>query len=328
MKNPTVSIIVPVYNVKDYLPKCLDSLISQTLKDIEIVAIDDGSTDGSSSILDSYALKDERIRVIHVQNGGLARSRNIGLDNAKGVFIGFVDSDDYVDSQMFSTMVDVAEQHKVDCVQCGLNVVNDQGELLEAVDLKDAKDYALPESVVALMRQEIIPSVCVKVFRRASILNARFCESWRQFAEDFRFTAEFLLNGGKVSIIPNVLYHYYSRGDSITHKAISEDVLHGLFVFDLLKKSPHLPKDVKEIIVKKELSDSLKYLNSSIGHDNIRNSCIWLMIDGIKASHKHIRKNEFLNTIEKLMARFICLSPNLYMKIVSSYKKRRRLKSA
>lgn len=328
MNDPIVSIIVPVYNVKEYLPRCLDSLISQTLKNIEIITIDDGSTDGSSDLLDLYSLKDERIRVIHVQNGGLASARNIGLGASKGEFVGFVDSDDYVDSQMFSIMVDVAEKYKADCVQCDLDVVGNHGELLKAGDSKGSSNYDLPESVVALMRQEIIPSVCVKVFRRASILNAKFCESWRQFAEDFKFTAEFLLNGGKISIIPNVLYHYYSRGDSITHKAISEDVLHGLFVFDLLKKSPHLPETVKKITAEKELSETLNYLNSSIGHDNIRNRCIWLMIDGIKANHKYISRNEFLNKKEKAMARLVCLCPRLYIKMVSLYKKRRRLKPA
>ena len=179
MENPTVSIIVPVYNVKEYLPRCLDSLISQTLKSIEIIAIDDGATDESSFVLDSYASKDERIRVIHVSNGGVSKARNIGLDASKGDYIGFVDPDDYVDLNMLSTMVKVADEHKVDCVQCVFDIVKDHGELLEAGVSIGVKEYSLPDSVTALMRQEILHSVCVKVYRRSAISTIRFFESWK-----------------------------------------------------------------------------------------------------------------------------------------------------
>ena len=101
MKTPLVSILVPVYNVEDYLERCLDSLLQQSLTQIEIVCVNDGSTDKSAEILEEYAKKDNRIVVVHKKNGGLPSARNAGLDVAKGKYVGFVDSDDYVDKDMF-----------------------------------------------------------------------------------------------------------------------------------------------------------------------------------------------------------------------------------
>lgn len=101
MEQELISIIVPVYNVERHLPKCLDSIINQAYKNIEIILIDDGSTDNSGVICDEYKLKDNRINVIHQANHGIGYTRNIGLQNANGKFIGFVDSDDFIDENMF-----------------------------------------------------------------------------------------------------------------------------------------------------------------------------------------------------------------------------------
>ena len=103
--NPKVSIIIPVYNVEQYLPKCLDSIINQTLKDIEIICINDGSIDNSLSILKEYASKDDRIIIIDKENEGQGIARNLGIKKAKGKYIGFVDPDDWVDIQMFEKCI-------------------------------------------------------------------------------------------------------------------------------------------------------------------------------------------------------------------------------
>lgn len=115
---PKVSVIVPVYNVENYIRKCLDSIISQTLKDIEIILVDDGSEDNSGKICDEYAEKDSRIIVIHQKNNGLSNARNTGLNIASGEYIGFVDSDDYIKSEMYSEMYQTAEKTDADMVLC------------------------------------------------------------------------------------------------------------------------------------------------------------------------------------------------------------------
>ena len=117
-KQNLISVIVPIYNVEKYLKQCLDSIINQTYKNLEIILIDDGSTDNCGKICDDYALKDNRIKVIHKQNGGLSSARNIGLDTAKGEYIGFIDSDDYIEKDMYENMHNTALKTNTKLVIC------------------------------------------------------------------------------------------------------------------------------------------------------------------------------------------------------------------
>ena len=112
-----VSILVPVYNVEAYLPKCLNSLIGQTLQEIEIICIDDGSTDSSGTILDEYAAKDKRIRVVHQKNGGYGKAMNTGLHLAQGEYIGFVESDDFAATEMFVQLYQAAVKYRAQIVK-------------------------------------------------------------------------------------------------------------------------------------------------------------------------------------------------------------------
>ena len=109
-----VSIIIPVYNVESYLRRCLDSVVNQTLKDIEIILVNDGSTDGSLAICEEYAKNDDRIKIITRKNGGLSAARNTGLDNATSEYIGFIDSDDWVDTNFFENLYNTAIEKNCD----------------------------------------------------------------------------------------------------------------------------------------------------------------------------------------------------------------------
>lgn len=125
-----VSIIVPVYNVENYLSKCVDSIINQTYRNLEIILVDDGSTDCSSKICDEYAKNDTRILVIHKANGGQSEARNIGISESKGEYIFFVDSDDYIEYNAIETMLEIAENKNVDMVIADIYSVNEKGEIL------------------------------------------------------------------------------------------------------------------------------------------------------------------------------------------------------
>lgn len=105
MNNPKISVIVPVYNVEKYLRRCIDSILAQTFTDFELLLIDDGSKDNSRDLCDGYAMKDERVRVFHKKNGGVSSARNLGLDNAKGEWVSFVDADDYLDNCYYSNFL-------------------------------------------------------------------------------------------------------------------------------------------------------------------------------------------------------------------------------
>ena len=120
MSSPKVSIVVPVYKVEEYIDRCLDSLLNQTLKDIEIILVDDGSPDNCPKICDEYAQKDARVRVVHKQNEGLGYARNSGMEVAVGEYIAFVDSDDFVDIRMFEELYDVARGNDSDVVYCNI----------------------------------------------------------------------------------------------------------------------------------------------------------------------------------------------------------------
>ena len=118
-----ISIIVPVYNVEQYLSRCVDSLVNQTYHNIEIILVDDGSPDRSGEICDEYAKKDKRVKVIHQSNGGLSDARNTALDIAKGDYLMFVDSDDWIEPTMYEEMLSFMEKEQLDLVECGINLV-------------------------------------------------------------------------------------------------------------------------------------------------------------------------------------------------------------
>lgn len=128
---PELTIIVPVYNVEKYLPKCIDSILAQTFTDFELILIDDGSPDRCGEICDEYAAKDSRIVVIHQKNQGVSAARNAGLDAAQGEYIGFADSDDWIDQRMFETMLTVAQSSSADVVSCSIEYRTSEGEPLQ-----------------------------------------------------------------------------------------------------------------------------------------------------------------------------------------------------
>ncbi len=131
MEKGLISIIVAVYNAETYIVRCVDSILNQTYKNIELLLVDDGSTDRSGQICDDYEKKDDRVRVIHKSNGGLAEARNVGIQNATGEYIGFVDNDDYIKDYMYERLVYVINNEDADMVVCNYSYVDDNGDLLD-----------------------------------------------------------------------------------------------------------------------------------------------------------------------------------------------------
>ena len=148
---PTISVIVPVYNTAAYLSRCIESLVNQTYSDLQIILIDDGSTDSSGKIADEWQIKDPRIEVYHQLNQGQSAARNVGLQHARGEYIAFVDSDDYIDSNYFSTMLQAADD-TTDCVQTGYRRVKQNGEMIKTYRPKHFYQYTSP---------------CMRLYRRA-----------------------------------------------------------------------------------------------------------------------------------------------------------------
>lgn len=206
-----ISVLVPVYNVEPYLSKCLDSILAQTYRDLEIILVDDGSTDQSGQICDRYAEKDPRIRAFHTENRGLAAARNLGLRKALGTYIGFVDSDDWIEPDMYECLRKTAKETNADAVECGY--------IIEFA--KTRKRYPSVnrtvcgmDAVDALIQGEIREQVWNKLWKRHLFENASFPEG-RNF-EDIA-TVYKLIRNARVTGIDRFLYHYVQRKTAISH---------------------------------------------------------------------------------------------------------------
>ena len=166
-----LSVIIPVYNVREYLKKCLDSVINQTYTNLEIILIDDGSNDGSGDLCDAFLQKDDRIRVVHQSNQGLAVARNVGLDMANGEWIAFVDSDDWLDENMYEILINLANKYDADIASCSVNeCVYGSREKIQDITEDHVSIYTCSEIIKGLLSQENVRfEVWNKVWKRRLI---------------------------------------------------------------------------------------------------------------------------------------------------------------
>ena len=209
---PMISVIVPVYNVKKYVGKCLDSILKQKYENLDILVIDDGSTDGSSEICDRYAAKDKRVRVFRKKNGGLSDARNFGLRKAKGNIVAFIDGDDFVKEDYISAMYEVMAKNNAGVVICGYN------DVIPAEKTMSGKDA----TVKLLTQHENIDIVAWnKLYKKFIFMQNEIRFPVGKKHEDTLTTYKVLAKAKKVSYIDKSLYCYIDRKDSImnTEKA-------------------------------------------------------------------------------------------------------------
>ena len=211
-----ISIIVPVYNVEKYLPKCLESLIHQTLKDIEIICINDGSTDNSLSILKDYAKNDSRIRIINKENGGISAARNSGINAAMGDFLSFIDSDDWIDLDFFEKLYLAAKKYSADIAAAGIIRISGRRKRV----LLDFKKEIVTDDTNEKFRLCDIPDksyTCNKIYRTSKIKDLNILFKDNIIYEDIIFTPEVVHRLGMLVAVPDTYYFYYKRRGSITN---------------------------------------------------------------------------------------------------------------
>lgn len=229
MNNPKVSIIVPIYNVENYLDRCVQSLLNQTLMDVEIILVDDGSSDKCPKMCDEYAEQDERIKVIHKSNAGLGYARNSGIEIATSDYIAFIDSDDYVDVNMFNTMYDYAIEHSADGVFCGFRkelkpgVWADSHEVDNDIIMEHEEIYNFMLNMIASgrkIKKERLHQMSVwhAIYRREIIAhnNIRFQSEREVVSEDIPFQIDFLMKASKIAYLKNSFYYYCLNGGSLS----------------------------------------------------------------------------------------------------------------
>lgn len=248
MDNPKISVIVPVYNAEKYLRRCIDSILAQTFTDFELLLIDDGSKDSSGRICDEYSEKDERVIVFHKPNGGVSSARNLGLDNVKGEWIGFVDADDWVELNYLQKLMSCFDQN-VDMAECsyvyeGVDALKFKTEF----DLFDSYQYLIKLFVNGRFYEGFL---WVKLFKRDLIGKLRF-ETSLAYNEDRVFIANYLLKCNKVKAIKDCLYHYNNIGScnamSKLGKVINKKTLSELESYCLLLRNKYISKDIKNRI--------------------------------------------------------------------------------
>lgn len=228
--NEVISVIVPIYNVEQYLDKCINSILNQTYKNIEVILVDDGSPDNCGRICDNYSKKDSRIKVIHKENGGLSDARNVGIDNANGKYICFVDSDDYIENRYIELLYKAIKENNVDIAQCGIKKISDDEILIENIGYKNdgvKKSKKMLEDLYTTNWENIV--VWNKMYLRELFDNIRFPKG--KIHEDEYTTYKILYKTENVAILNKCLYNYRQNVDSITGKKFNMkrlDILEGL----------------------------------------------------------------------------------------------------
>lgn len=213
IKKPLVSVLVPVYNVEKYLDKCLDSILSQTLTQIEVICVNDGSTDGSLEILEKYQKMDSRISIVTKENGGLPSARNAGLDRAKGKYVGFVDSDDYVEANMFEILYNTAEKEHSDVVICGANIFPEEphadGWLYDCLSPSYKKIEKFDPNML-FFDVSVTPFLWRTIIRKELIdKNQLRLQEDVVLGEDKAFQCKVYPLAKSITVIPDKLYNYY-----------------------------------------------------------------------------------------------------------------------
>ena len=236
--NPLVSVIIPVYNVEQYLDKCVQSVINQTYKNIEVILVDDGSPDNCPKMCDEYSVCDKRIKVIHKSNGGLSDARNAGIDRAKGDYITFVDSDDYVEDNYVELLLHSVHKYNAD-ISCGKQNVLYGDSIVKAYT---GKHYVLnSEEALRMMlyHDDMDVSAWAKMYKRSLFEGIRFPVG--RLYEDAATTYKLIDKADVITLESFPIYNYVMRNDSITNNSFSEKKL------DLITST----REMTEIISKK-----------------------------------------------------------------------------
>lgn len=207
---PLISVIVPVYNVGDFVGKCLDSIVRQNYKNLDIVVVDDGSTDESGEICDKFAKKEKRVRVFHKENGGLSDARNFGIKKAKGKIVAFVDSDDFISEDFIGTMYKYMVGKNADIVVCGYNLTRPKEEIMTGRQA----------TIRLLVEQENIDIVTWnKLYRKKLFVDNNIYFPKGEKHEDSRTTYKLFSKAEKIMYISEPLYVYVDRAGSLMNIA-------------------------------------------------------------------------------------------------------------
>lgn len=234
--NDLISVIVPVYNIEGYLDKCIDSIVHQTYKNLEILLVNDGSTDTSGKKCDVWAEKDKRIKVIHALHAGVSSARNTGIDSATGEYISFVDGDDWIAPQMYETLYHNASKYMADISCCGIAQKKIDGKISTLAD-GALKFYNREQLIKGFFDDSLIKETmygpCNKIIKKTLLKDIKFNPRFA-IGEDLLFMFECLEVAENVVLDNKPMYQYIKRSGSATTSSFSEKRMHYISVVDKL----------------------------------------------------------------------------------------------
>ena len=328
MQNKKISVIVPIYKVENYLKGCVDSIVSQTYKHLEIILVDDGSPDNCPLICDELAKTDPRIKVVHKENGGLSDARNAGMDISTGDYIGFVDSDDYIDEDMYGILVNALEENDADIACCRYTKVWDDGNT-EAIG-NDGKTH-IYEGVdglkAYLYAKTVDPFACAKLYKSELIGNKSYVSRKVRFVkdiigEDNPFNIGILKDTDKLVVVGKSKYNYrQAREGAITNSAVSRKKVDSVFFWDTVSKE--CKENYPQLYIYALRRQALFYvgLYNKIYKDKNYSKETEIVRAFARDNLAVIKHSEICEKSVKLSVYLIAKAPKIYALIMRLYKK-------
>lgn len=317
-----ISIIVPVYNVEEYLEKCIDSILNQTYKNLEIILIDDGSSDNSANICDQYEKKDSRVKVIHKKNSGMSDARNTGMKIANGEYIGFVDSDDYIKQDMIENLYNLLKKNKADISICAYELLDKNKKPSAKLN---GKIYSFNniDAIQELLKSKLITSHCWNKLYKKQLWETIQFPIGRKF-EDMAVMHLVFEKAKKIVYKNEIGYYYIKRSNSIM-KSISDTLVNDLREMSILRED-YIKKNIVENEKYAEISEikriKMCYDYIILGQlDKLYDSTEY--IDDYKKFRKYMKKYRFeaintqINFRKKIELCILYLNRDLYKLIVS-----------
>lgn len=313
---PKISIVVPVYNVEKYLDKCINSILNQTLSEFELILIDDGSKDSSGLICDKYAESDKRIKVIHKSNGGMSSARNIGLDVAKGKYIGFVDSDDWIESDMYELLYNICEDNNCDIANCSSIIHYEQKTVINGGHslIIHNREEAMKTMLEGKLYDEV---VWTKLIKREILAGTRFTEGI--VYEDTDFTYRVIDKVQKVGCIGEPKYHYIKRQKGIMNLAKKDLNIDGVLVYnEMYKFFRNNYLNLSELAANKLVNHAMYILDKISNSDDFKKYKYKYdkVVNILNENYKVIIRLNGLNVKQKILLTLTKINPLLFKLIM------------
>ncbi len=310
--NDKISVIVPVYNAERFLTRCVNSILRQTHSNIELILVNDGSKDNSLALCQQLAAGDGRIIVLDKPNGGAASARNMGLDRATGEYIGFCDADDYLDSQMYSTLLSLLKKHNVQILDCGSEVLDEDGKQVTIDSCTgEFEVFSSSDYIRSIFLRTGNVHLGTKIFHTSVLQDIRIPEGRR--VEDFYFTICCLQNVDKIGKCTNPFYKYTISSGSVTRSGGGSIYLDALYFYDLAVKLLGPQSGPMADAQSYYLLKMYYLLSISINRAEHKQYCKELQKcqKNLRSHRKDIRKNLHLSTKERIILYISCISMRL-----------------